>query len=128
VDLIDIQLDGGGEAYSPGEMVSGTVSWELERHASGVEMRLFWYTRGKGTTDVQVVKAKHFDAPGTGGSRSFKFVLPDEPYSFSGKLISLVWALEAVVQPGDRSQRREIVVGPGGREVVLKAAESAGRR
>jgi hypothetical protein len=128
MDLIDIQLDGGHDAYRPGEMVSGTVAWELEKHASGVEVRLFWYTRGKGTTDVQVVKAKHFDAPGTSGSRSFKFVLPEEPYSFSGKLISLVWALEAVVQPGDRSQRREIVVGPAGREIVLGAAAATAER
>ena len=122
MDLINIQIDGSRTSFAPGESISGTVSWQLERAADGVEVRLFWYTRGKGTTDVQVVKAQHFDIAGTSGRRPFKFVLPLEPYSFSGKLISLLWALEAVVQPGDRSQRLELVVAPAGREVTLGPA------
>jgi hypothetical protein len=119
MDLIEIQLDGNRGDFAPGEAVSGTVSWRLDAPVEGVEVRLFWYTRGKGTTDVQVVKAQHFDVTGSSGKRPFKFVLPPEPYSFSGRLISLIWALEAIAQPGDRSQRLELVVGPGGREVVL---------
>jgi hypothetical protein len=120
VELIAIDL-GNRTEYGPGEPISGEVSWQLDAPPAGVEVRLFWYTRGKGTTDVQVVKAQHFDSAGTAGRRKFKFVLPEEPYSFSGKLISLVWALEAVVQPGNRSQRLELVVAPGGREVLLGA-------
>jgi hypothetical protein len=122
MDLIEFHLDADRDAYAPGEPISGAVEWLLETPATGVEVRLFWYTRGKGTTDVQIVKAQHFDAPGTSGPRTFRFVLPDEPYSFSGKLISLVWALEAVVQPGDRSARKELIVAPGGREIVLGGA------
>ena len=119
MELIEIQTEGGGVVFAPGEVVSGTVSWQLDAPASGVEVRLFWYTRGKGTSDVQVVKAQHFDAAGASGRRNFRFVLPEEPYSFSGKLISLIWALEAVVQPFERSQRLELVVGPRGAEVLL---------
>jgi hypothetical protein len=124
VDVIDIELDEGRTEFVPGDTITGAVSWALDAPASGVEVRLFWYTRGKGTTDVQVVKAQHFDAAGASGRRGFRFVLPEEPYSFSGKLISLVWALEAVVQPGDRSQRVELIVAPQGREVVLGPAQS----
>jgi hypothetical protein len=124
MDLIEIQLDAGRTQFCPGETITGAVSWRLDAPADGVEIRLFWYTRGKGTTDVQVVKAQHFESAGTAGRRTFQFVLPDEPYSFSGKLISLIWALEAVIQPGDRSQRLELVVGPQGREVVLGPAQS----
>jgi hypothetical protein len=121
VDVIDIRLSEDREAYAPGETVTGTVSWQLDAPATGVDVRLFWYTRGKGTQDVHVVKAQQFDAAGTTGRRDFRFVLPGEPYSFSGKLVSLTWALEAVAQPGDRVGRRELVVAPGGREVVLGA-------
>ena len=124
MDLIEIHLAGDGESFAPGEPITGAVSWRLDAPATGVEIRLFWYTRGKGTTDVQVVKAQHFDSAGMSGQRSFRFVLPEEPYSFSGKLISLVWALEAVVQPGDRTQRLELVVGPGAREVVLDTVQA----
>ena len=119
MEVIEIETDGGHDAFAPGEAIAGTVSWQLDAPPDAVEVRLFWYTRGKGTTDVQVVKAQHFAAPGSAGRRTFKFVLPAEPYSFSGKLISLIWALEAVVQPGERSARRELVVAPGGREVLL---------
>jgi len=119
MDLIEIHLDGGRDAYLPGETITGSVSWQFDAPATGIDLRLFWYTRGKGTQDVHVVKAQQFDAAGTGGRRNFRFVLPEEPYSFSGKLVSLTWALEAVAQPGDRSARRELVVAPGGREVVL---------
>jgi hypothetical protein len=119
LDLIEIQTEGNRVAYAPGEALAGTVSWRLDTPATGVEVRLFWYTRGKGTTDVQVVKAKQFDAAGTSGRADFRFVLPEEPYSFSGKLVSLVWALEAIVQPGERAQRLELVVAPGGREALL---------
>ena len=124
MDVIEAHTDDGRSAYLPGETLSGTVSWRLDAPADGVEVRLFWYTRGKGTTDVQVVKAQHFDSAGTSGQRPFRFVLPEEPYSFSGKLISLIWALEAVVQPGDRTQRLELVVGPEAREVVLETVQA----
>jgi hypothetical protein len=122
MDVIEIHLDRESVSFLPGEPISGAVSWQLDAPATGMEVRLFWYTRGKGTTDVQVVKAQQFDAAGLAGRRNFRFVLPAEPYSFSGKLISLVWALEAVVQPGDRSQRLELVVGPRGEEVRLGAS------
>ena len=122
MDLIEIQLDAGRATYQPGEVLSGTVSWELAEPASGVEVRLFWYTSGKGSTDVRVVKAVQLASAGTSGSGRFKFVLPDEPYSFSGRLISLIWALEAVAQPGERPRRRDLVVAPGGDEVRLANA------
>ena len=124
MDVIDIETDGGRDAFAPGEAVAGTVSWRLDAPADSVEVRLFWYTRGKGTTDVQVVKAQHSAAPGAAGRKAFRFVLPAEPYSFSGKLISLIWALEVVVQPGERSTRRELVVAPGGTEIVLGTVET----
>src|ERR1043166_4380135 len=45
--------------------------------------------------------------------------LPESPYSFSGKLISLVWALELVAEPSKEVIRREFVLAPGGEEVRL---------
>lgn len=124
MEVIEIETDGGRDAFAPGEAIAGTVAWRLDAPADSVEVRLFWYTRGKGTTDVQVVKAQHFAAPGAAGRKTFKFVLPAEPYSFSGKLISLIWALEAVVQPGERSARRELVVAPCGTEILLGTVET----
>jgi hypothetical protein len=52
-------------------------------------------------------------------NREFQIVLPDGPYSFSGKLISLVWCLELVVEPGSLCERKEIVISGSGTEVDL---------
>jgi hypothetical protein len=57
-------------------------------------------------------------------TRSFRFRLPEAPYSFSGKLISLVWALELVLEPSKEVTRREIIVAPGGQEVHLDSVAS----
>ena len=49
--------------------------------------------------------------------------LPAGPYSFSGRLISLIWALELVAEPGNHVARVEITLGPDGQEVVLATGE-----
>jgi len=57
--------------------------------------------------------------------REFRFRLPEGPYSFSGKLISLLWAIEVVASPGDMAGRAGIVVSPSGREVVIGRPEGS---
>jgi hypothetical protein len=109
-----------GTAFAPGETVEGTVSWQLDRSAQAVELRLFWYTTGKGDQDVGVVSTVPFPSPALQDQRSFSISLPSGPYSFSGNLISVIWALEAVVEPGARAGRIEIVVSPTRREIVLQ--------
>jgi hypothetical protein len=118
-----IELAEDRHAFKPGEPVEGRVSWSVTG-ATSAEVRLFWYTRGKGTEDVGLVDAVPFPNPQPAEQRTFRFVLPDGPYSFSGKLISILWAIELIVEPGSSVERREIVMSPSGREVVL-AHESA---
>ena len=125
MERISIEPEGGRTAFEPGGELRGRVDWELSEAVKRIELRLFWYTRGKGTTDVQVVKVQRVDAPPLRGSHDFRFVLPEEPYSFSGKLISLVWAIEAIAEPGERTTRLELVVAPGGREIQLSTAPAA---
>ena len=125
MERISIETDGARVAFVPGEELRGAVEWELAKAAQRIEVRLFWYTRGKGTTDVQVVKVQRVDAPPLRGRHDFRFVLPEEPYSFSGKLISLVWAIEAIAEPGERTTRLELVVAPEGREIQLSTAPAA---
>jgi len=112
-----------GRAFAPGAAIVGEVAWELAKPAKAVEVRLFWYTQGKGTQDVQVVKSEVFADPPLSDKRPFRLVAPVAPYSFSGKLISLLWAVELVVKPGDEAERRELVIAPGGKEIVLGTAE-----
>lgn len=120
MEWIQVETRDGATAFAPGEVVEGTASWQLETPAQSVELRLFWYTRGKGDQDVGVVATVAFPEPGLQDRRGFSFSLPVGPYSFSGKLISLLWALEVVAEPGSRAGRLEITVSPSRREILLQ--------
>jgi hypothetical protein len=120
-----IELAGGRTGYRSGEPLSGRVSWRVGDQPKSAELRLFWYTSGKGTQDVGLVDTTTFASPRMDDHRDFTFALPREPYSFSGTLISLIWAIELIVEPGGHVERQEIVLSSTGEEVVLGgAAES----
>lgn len=121
MDKLSIALNEDKTAFAPGETVHGTIPWNLDANPRHLELSLFWYTIGKGTRDVGVVETVRFDEPGTCGSKDFSFTLPDRPYSFSGKLISLIWALELTSSPGSETIRREITLSPTGQEIILGA-------
>jgi len=123
---LKIELSTNQTGFEPGEQINGTVSLTCEPPTRTVELRLFWFTRGKGTEDANIVETARFDQPQPYETRSFAFRLPAAPYSFSGKLISLVWALELITFPGKQVIRREIEVGPAGREVKLEALADPG--
>jgi hypothetical protein len=115
-----LRIDTGAtRAYKPGETISGRVTWQVDTAPESAELRLFWYTRGKGTQDVENVNSVVFQTPQMNDERTFSLTLPREPYSFSGKLISLVWALELIVEPGSNVERQEFVLSASGTEVVL---------
>jgi hypothetical protein len=117
--VIEVQVRDGYTAFRPGDVVEGTVSWQLEPGPKEIEARLFWYTRGKGDQDVGIVETLPYADPAPADRRPFRFRLPRGPFSFSGKLISLAWAIEAVAQPGEEAGRVEITVSPTGDEIRL---------
>lgn len=121
--MLQLGLRENRTAFAPGEELAGAALWELESAPTLAEVRLVWSTKGKGTEDAAVVATIRFEAPQAGDTRPFSLRLPASPYSFSGKLISLLWAVELVLQPGDRHERIEIVVAPGGTEVLLPGEE-----
>ena len=114
---LSIDTVGGRRQYRPGEEVVGAAAWRLDKPPRTVEVRLFWRTEGKGTRDVGVVASERFENPQATEVREFRFKLPPGPYSFSGRLVSLIWALEAVAAPGGEAARIDITVSPTGQEV-----------
>jgi hypothetical protein len=116
---LHIEAVGGRKAFWPGETVELVVGWELEREPESVEIRAGWTTLGKGTQDLKVVKAESVESPKALDARRVSFVLPSEPYSFSGKLVSLVWFLEVVALPSKEGTHIDIVIAPGENEVML---------
>ena len=112
-------LDGKRHDYEPGERVEGQVSWELPEAPRSLEVRLFWTTSGRGDEDQEIVAVEQVPSPAASGWLRFSFQLPAGPYSFSGRLVSLGWALELVAPHEEMAASVPIVVGPEGREVRI---------
>ena len=121
---LEIKTRGDRTSFLPGEELAGKVSWQLGSPGR-VELRLFWRTEGKGSKDMKIVERVNFDSPRRQESRAFSFQLPDAPYSFSGRLISLIWALELVVISTDETERLEIVLSPTNSEILLYGGQPA---
>lgn len=119
--MIRLGLRENRTAFRPGETIGGAVLWELPKAPEIAEVRLIWFTRGKGTEDGAVVDTVRFDAPPAADTRQFSFQAPPAPYSFSGRLIALIWAIEFVAKPGDAFERTEIIIAPGAKEIALSS-------
>lgn len=124
--MLEIHVAGGREAFAPGERVTGTLQWLGDAAPDAVELRLLWYTEGRGDQDVGVARSLLVEAPAAVGSTPFELQAPSGPYSCAGRLVAIRWALEAVARPGGETTRVELVVAPGGREVELVAAGTGG--
>jgi len=124
VNELSITVTRDRTAFQPGEEIEVRAEWRLNPTPDRVELRLVWYTEGKGDRDWKLVDSHTFDRPRAYDAQTCRIPLPDSPYSFSGKLISLVWALELVVKPHGNSRRLEITIGPGGKEVLLGSGAS----
>lgn len=118
-EFILVETDHGATSFRPGDVVEGTVRWQLPEPPEEIELRLFWSTEGRGTQDLEVVETVPFANPGALDRRTFRVRLPEGPYSFSGKLITLTWGLEAVAHPGERSGGMQITLSPTGEEIRL---------
>lgn len=114
-----IQIENDRRAFAPGETLRGRVGWQTDARPERVELRLFYYTTGRGTRDVHVAGTESWEAPGPDGLEDFRFDLPDRPYSFSGRLVSLQWGLELVLHPDGHTERLEFALSPDGAAVEL---------
>ncbi len=117
--MLTLQTTDGGTWFKPGKLIEGRASWHLDGEGDAVEVRLFWYTTGKGSQDVEIVRRFRTDSPETSGHHDFSIRAPEGPYSFSGKLITLAWAIELVALPSGQTERLDLLIGPTPVEVDL---------
>jgi hypothetical protein len=119
MDKLKIVLHEDRTVFAPRETIRGRIEWNLDANPKCLDLSLFWYTAGRGTRDVGMVHNTWFDDPGSRGARDFSFTLPEGPFSVSGKLVSVIWSIELTCSPSSETVRREIVVSPTGKAVVL---------
>ena len=113
--VLGIRLDSA--AIEPGGTISGRVAWHGD--ATSLVVKLTWVTRGKGDQDTDVVAETTVPVAGQTDAR-FTLTAPFEPFTFSGKLISIVYYVTARVAGTETTT--EIVIAPNGKEVVLATA------
>jgi hypothetical protein len=115
---LEIQIEENKENFKPGEEIRGSVLWSFDNAPAPLELSLFWCTQGKGTQDAGVVETIAVENAGASGQKEFKFIAPAGPYSFSGKLISIIWAIELATTKGSDSLRKEITISPSGQKII----------
>lgn len=110
-------------SFRPGETIAGAVLWDFAKAPGSAVVNLIWYTRGKGTEDGETVETIAFQSAPAADAREFSFVAPNGPYSFSGTLVAVLWAVEFIAKPGGEFQRIDIVISPDGHEIALPRIE-----
>lgn len=107
-----IILDRNPANYAAEEMITGRVEWNLDKAPSDAQLRLFWYTEGKGDSDVVMVVKQALPAA-TDLQHAFSIPAPIHPPSYQGRLLSVLWSLEVVGLPRTSlPQPQVLVIGP----------------
>ena len=118
-----ITLENAAAAFQPFDEIRGTIAWTLEKAPKTLELRLFWFTSGRATPEAGVLQVKSL-ATTAHGTDTFSFTLPGSPYSVSGSLITVKWALELVAEPTGQVALQEFTLAPGKLELVLPVIDS----
>jgi len=117
IDGLTIETD--RQAYRPGESIVCRLAWRFVERPERIALSLLWYTEGKGDEDVAVLVRETLEDPGPDGQREFQLTAPAFPFSFSGQLITLTWALEALAEGVDGLERHPVVIAPEATELLL---------
>ncbi|MEL7087789.1 MAG: hypothetical protein AAGL98_05005 [Planctomycetota bacterium] len=117
---LTVELSGNQTAFRPGDPVDGLAGWEFGGDAPPwVEVRLYWATSGKGTPDVVVAQAQKFEAPAAVDAQVFRFVAPDGPFSYEGRLIEIGWGIEVVAHKTKEVAQLDLTLSNSGDAVRL---------
>lgn len=117
--MIRIETENNQLSFQPGDVIPIQVNWDVSTTCD-IEVDLCWSTKGRGTTDKFYAENQVIHLQGKPkGSKDLGFQAPIGPYSFSGKLISLVWSIEATRKSDDEYGALEIIIAPQKKELIL---------
>lgn len=118
--MIDLKVSLQSDVCSPGQTLKGEVAWSANAEGGkSVSIRLIWFTEGKGDRDYKMVDSIEVPLSSSSAGTPFEFVVPHRPLSFSGRLISLKWAVEAVAMPFYQSELAEFKLTIDSAEITL---------
>jgi hypothetical protein len=118
---LDLALHQNLTRLLPGEPLRGTLRWTLAKPEKHLLIRLIWFTEGESAPNRQTVAEHTLDTPPLQGEQAFEFTLPDGPHAFTGELISLKWAVEALAPKNKTDTLLEFTLSPTGEPLQLPA-------
>ncbi|MBC8011870.1 MAG: DUF3592 domain-containing protein [Burkholderiales bacterium] len=107
------------DRFAPGETLVFTLSRDASAPPGSLTVQLGWFTEGKSTRDTAIAWSEYLSDLAPGADRSFEVRLPETPWSFSGKLVSVAWRLEVLDAKREPLIAVPLVIGPGGQSVTL---------
>jgi len=90
---------GSALRFDPGSPIEGTVTItpQVDLNCHEIKLRLEWHTEGRGDRDYKVAEETVlFQNVLPGGQPAvfpFRLTLPDQPWSYSGRYINILWEL-----------------------------------
>lgn len=121
VTLRDGVMEAGLMRYEPGDVISGLVQIipNKDTNSRGAAVRLQWRTEGRGDTNSESIGETEIWQGNMQKGRpvqgEFRFQLPQEPWSYSGHYINIVWEIFVYVDvplAGDPKFSQPFVVRP----------------
>ncbi len=115
-------------AFAPGDLIEGSIQWELSWPVEQMNIALLFESKGKGTPQCEVCDTMELEHLSNRGERRFELATPEWPWSFSGRLLSLVWmvSLTATGHKEEREHSLPVVISPTRSEMDLYAYELQG--
>ncbi|MCZ7648656.1 MAG: hypothetical protein M5U26_25925 [Planctomycetota bacterium] len=103
-ERLEILIDDAVRVRHPGEALRGGWRYNSEEplEVKRAEVRVFWFTEGKGDCDSGVHGSQASVEDGTldaGRAFPFEVALPDEPWTYDGRLVKIRWAVRVNVTP-----------------------------
>lgn len=102
--MVRFKGEGQTRVFQPGAKIEGIV--EINPSSTikcrAVEIRVGWHTEGRGTRADQYPYFNKVDTvneilPEQPFVEPFSLTIPSEPWSYSGQLVSVVWAVEVKI-------------------------------
>lgn len=121
---IMVRFKGAGQTrvFQPGETIQGIVEINpiSDLNCRAVEIKIGWHTEGRGSRAEGYPYLNRRDdvtslSPFQPFIEEFDFVIPPEPWSYSGHLINIIWAVEVkidIAMGRDKNYVERFVVNP----------------
>ena len=110
--MLHLHLNAPSNGFAPGAVLEGVAGWRQHEPPRKAAVRLFWYTDGKGTQDLGLADEQILSGGGMDCEEAFSLRVPEQPYSCSGMLVAIRWAVELLLNDGEEATRVNITVSP----------------